>query len=198
MKYLHLMQDNELSFAPGDRITITELCNKDWYEGCLAGKQAYFPANYVRIVDDSSLPRLKPAASATTLDSNATKENVNASRNNVPLISRLSLQDVQIIRPISQREDSKGQASTSVREKNNPKDSKEDSMKEDSMARGASQSQRPNVPKRPGVMKFFSDDADYSKSGISLLNDKQGHHNDIKNCESNDKNGEEYKNVYIV
>jgi hypothetical protein len=43
-------EDNELSLKPGDHILITEKCNKDWYEGNLNGKIAFFPANYVRVI----------------------------------------------------------------------------------------------------------------------------------------------------
>jgi Variant SH3 domain len=43
-------KDNELTLLPGDRITIVEFCNNDWYEGTLDGKTAYFPANYVRVL----------------------------------------------------------------------------------------------------------------------------------------------------
>lgn len=45
-------EENELNLKPGDRITVTNLCNSDWYEGVLNGKTAYFPAKFVRVMNE--------------------------------------------------------------------------------------------------------------------------------------------------
>ncbi|KAJ3131022.1 Rho GTPase-activating protein 15, partial [Physocladia obscura] len=70
------MEDNELSFAAGDFITVLELCNDDWYEGATskdATRIGFFPANRVVLFNQKS-PATPTAASIpsnhqTTADS---------------------------------------------------------------------------------------------------------------------------------
>ncbi|KAI8906692.1 Rho GTPase activation protein [Gorgonomyces haynaldii] len=47
-----MIGDNELSLLPGDRITVLDCCNDDWYEGTLNQKTGFFPAQYIRLLEE--------------------------------------------------------------------------------------------------------------------------------------------------
>ncbi|KAI8843180.1 hypothetical protein BJ741DRAFT_660220 [Chytriomyces cf. hyalinus JEL632] len=82
------IEDNELSFAAGDVIQVTELCNDDWFEGSIGGRVGFFPANRVRIESDT-VAATEPEVDSTraSLVSSSSNRNsiVNGSRRQAPI-----------------------------------------------------------------------------------------------------------------
>ncbi|KAJ3126662.1 hypothetical protein HK100_010133 [Physocladia obscura] len=86
------MEDNELSFAAGDFITVLELCNDDWYEGATskdAARIGFFPANRVVLLNQKS-PATPTAAAPTTADSQISTADLPLVRLRDPTTSRPS------------------------------------------------------------------------------------------------------------
>ncbi|KAJ3076528.1 Rho GTPase-activating protein 15 [Podochytrium sp. JEL0797] len=77
------IEDNELSFEQGDIIEIVELCNSDWYEGKLNGTQAYFPANRVVLLKETTavMPETLVLESSPIV---ATQTSIHTSTPNLP------------------------------------------------------------------------------------------------------------------
>lgn len=55
-------EDGELAFRKGDIIIVVETLYKDWWRGCLRGKEGIFPVNYVEISRDLSGEELQKEA----------------------------------------------------------------------------------------------------------------------------------------
>ncbi|KAJ1550535.1 Rho guanine nucleotide exchange factor 4, partial [Nowakowskiella sp. JEL0078] len=62
------IEDNELEFKAGDIIDILMLCNEDWYQGRLGKSVGYFPANRVKIVNETKDSLISPTSRTKIAD----------------------------------------------------------------------------------------------------------------------------------
>ena len=59
--------DDDLTFAPGQIITVTEIEDEEWYSGTYDGKLGMFPKNFVEIIKEEEPPVKVPALRPTPL-----------------------------------------------------------------------------------------------------------------------------------
>ncbi|KAF7644818.1 hypothetical protein LDENG_00215260 [Lucifuga dentata] len=53
-------REDELSLAKGARVVVTEKCSDGWWRGSSAGREGWFPSNYVLEENDSEVAALNP------------------------------------------------------------------------------------------------------------------------------------------